>query len=175
MNIYAFLMGPTATYQITHYTLGSRPGWFTVLFSSLRHFTIPVPLSTREYTWVPANYQGNLIVTEVMHGIQRSYRTQRKELSCWKQYDEFSWQTLYTISSELCFFRIISDIIVIQGRFHKFPLDFLGKAGLFGQVPWRPPRNDETYCHTVSRVYCVYVFITCQCFYDSSLVWYSCG
>ena len=82
MNIYAFLMGPTVTQQITHYTQGSRPGWFIVLCSSLRHITLPTPLPTREHKWISANYHGNLIVTEVTQGIERSYRTRRKEISC---------------------------------------------------------------------------------------------
>ena len=34
---------------------GSRLGWVIVLCSWARHFTLTVPLSTREYKWVPAN------------------------------------------------------------------------------------------------------------------------
>ena len=32
-----------------------------VLCSWARHFTLTVPLSTKEYKWVPANCQGNLM------------------------------------------------------------------------------------------------------------------
>ena len=39
---------------------GSSPGRVIVLCSWARHFTLTVPLSTQEYKWVPANYQGNL-------------------------------------------------------------------------------------------------------------------
>ena len=37
------------------------PGWaFFLLRSWARHFTLTVSLSTQEYKWVPANFQGNL-------------------------------------------------------------------------------------------------------------------
>ena len=39
---------------------GLSPGRVIVLCSWARHFTLTVPLSTQEYKWVPANYQGNL-------------------------------------------------------------------------------------------------------------------
>ena len=40
---------------------GSSPGRVIVLCSRARHFTLIVPLSTKEYKWVPANCQGNLM------------------------------------------------------------------------------------------------------------------
>ena len=40
--------------------LGSSPGRVIGLCFWERHFTLTVPLSTQEYKWVPANYQGNL-------------------------------------------------------------------------------------------------------------------
>ena len=40
--------------------LGLSPGWVIVLCSWARHFTLTVPLSTKEYKWVPATCQGNL-------------------------------------------------------------------------------------------------------------------
>ena len=39
---------------------GSRPGLVIMLCSWAKHFTLTVSLSTQEYKWVPANYQGNL-------------------------------------------------------------------------------------------------------------------
>ena len=39
----------------------SSPGQVIVLCSWVRHFTLTVPLSTQEYKWVPANWQGNLM------------------------------------------------------------------------------------------------------------------
>ena len=39
---------------------GSSPDRVIVLCSWARHFTLTVPLSTQEYTWAPANCQGNL-------------------------------------------------------------------------------------------------------------------
>ena len=40
--------------------LGLSPGQVILLCSWARHFTLRVPLSTQEYKWVPANFQGNL-------------------------------------------------------------------------------------------------------------------
>ena len=39
---------------------GSSHGRVIVLCSWARHFTLTVPLSTKEYKWVLANCQGNL-------------------------------------------------------------------------------------------------------------------
>ena len=41
-------------------SLGSSPGRGLCVVFLARHFTLTVPLSTREYKWVPANYWGNL-------------------------------------------------------------------------------------------------------------------
>ena len=39
---------------------GSSLGRVIVLCSWVRHFTLTVPLSAKEYKWIPANCQGNL-------------------------------------------------------------------------------------------------------------------
>ena len=41
--------------------LSSRPGQVTVLCSWVKHLPLTVSLSTQEYTWVSANYQGSLM------------------------------------------------------------------------------------------------------------------
>ena len=54
------LMGYRETrWPMDREVLGSSPGRAIALCSWARNFTVPVPLSTQEYKWVPANCQGN--------------------------------------------------------------------------------------------------------------------
>ena len=41
--------------------VGLRPGWVNVLCFWEKHFPLTVSLSTQEYKWVPANFQGSLM------------------------------------------------------------------------------------------------------------------